>query len=232
MASGIYQIRNILNSKVYIGSTQNFTQREKRHFERLVRNGHANPKLQSAFNKYGADNFVFEVIEECSIPNLLVREQHYLDQLDFESNYNLALVAGSPMRGRKHSDETKIKLKISRAKHDVNGMRGKKQTEHAKNQMSINSSGDKNPMFGVPSPMTGKKHTDVVKQKLSESRTGSGNTMYGKSGALSPTSKKVIVDGIQYDSLTLAGKAIGVSRKVVEYRIKSDKYPGYMKCTT
>ncbi|MNV88735.1 NUMOD3 motif (2 copies) [compost metagenome] len=82
-------------------------------------------------------------------------------------------------------------------------------------------------MFGVPSPMTGKNHTDDVKRKLSEMRTGSGNTMYGKSGSLSPTSKKVIVDGIQYDSLTIAGEAIGVGRKTVALRIKSEKFPSY-----
>lgn len=227
MASGIYQIRNSRNGKVYIGSTQNFDQRETRHFERLIRNGHANPKLQAAFNKYGVDSFVFEIIEVCAIEDLLGREQYYLDQLDFKSNYNLALVAGSPMRGRKHSDVTKVKLKIARAKHGINGMCGKKHSEDAKRRMSLNSSGEKNPMYGVPSPMTGRNHSDGVKQKLSEMRSGSGNTMYGKSGALSPTSKKVIVDDVQYDSLTLAGDALGIGRKTVALRIKSDKYPSY-----
>lgn len=232
MASGIYQIRNPLNDKVYIGSSIDMVRREKRHFDELLRKCHVNPKLQAAYNKYGIENFVFELVEECPIPDLLIREQHYLDQLDFESNYNIALVAGSPMRGRKHSDETRSKLRAARAKNPSSNMKGKKQTDDAKRRMSINTSGEKNPMFGVPSPMTGRNHSDDVKQKLSEMRSGSGNTMFGKSGSLSPTSKKVIVDGIQYDSITLAGMAIGVSRKVVEYRIKSDKYPGYIKCTT
>lgn len=32
MKSGIYQIKNTLNSKVYVGSTKDFEKRWKRHF--------------------------------------------------------------------------------------------------------------------------------------------------------------------------------------------------------
>lgn len=227
MPSGIYQIKNTVNGKIYIGSTQNFANRKRRHFDLLRRSSHPNPKLQSAINKYGIDSFVFEIVEHCDIHSLLTSEQRYLDSLDFDENYNLALIAGSPMRGRKHSDATKTKLKAARAKMMFNGMKGKSHTVEAKLNMSINTSGEKNPMFGVQSPMAGKNHTEEVKQKISQHHSGIGNPMYGKSGSLSPTSKKVIVDGIQYDSLTLAGHAIGVGRKVVASRIKSEKYPGY-----
>lgn len=227
MASGIYQIRNTVNGKIYIGSTQSFAKRRKRHFDLLCSTSHPNPKLQAAFNKYGIDAFVFEPLEECSVSELLSVEQRYLDALDYGENYNLALIAGSPMRGRKHSDAARAKMVAAQSKRTANGMRGKLHTEDAKRRMSINTSGTKNPMYGVPSPMTGKTHSDEVRQKISEHHSGSGNPMYGKSGALSPTSRKVMVGGIQYDSLTLAGLAIGVSRKVIEYRIKSDKYPEY-----
>lgn len=206
MASGIYRIRNILNGKVYIGSSRNLEFRMKTHFIELRGGYHANIKLQRAFDIDGG-SMVFEIIELVSIDDLLVVEQSYLDRLDFRSNYNIAVVAGSPMKDRKHTDWSKL-------------------------SMSINTSGSKNPMYGIPSPMTGHRHTNAVKQQISKHHTGSGNPMFGKSGALSPTSKKVIVDGVQYDSITLAGISVGVSRKVVEYRIKSVKYPGYQKCTT
>lgn len=202
MATGIYRIRNNTNGKCYIGSSVDLEMRKAEHFRYLRGGYHANRKLQAAYNKYGEDAFVFDVIEACDKRSLLTREQYYLDQLNFDSNYNIARVAGSPMMDRKHTAESKA-------------------------SMSINTSGSKNPMYGVPSPMTGKTHSDEVKQRISDHHSGTGNPMYGKSGALSPTSKKVIVDGVQYDSVTLAGQALGVSRKVVEYRIKSEKYPGY-----
>lgn len=227
MAAGIYRIRNTTNGKIYVGSSQNFEKRRKTHFYRLGLGTHANPKLQAAYNKYGVDSFVFEIIELCEVETLLEREQFYIDSMVFEESYNLARFAGSPMRGRKHSDQTRTKLKAARAQNPSSNMKGKSHTDDAKYRMSINTSGEKNPMFGVPSPMTGKNHTEEVKQNLSKQRTGSGNTMYGKSGSLSPTSKKVIVDGVQYDSLTLAGAALGVDRKVVANRIKSEKYQGY-----
>lgn len=204
MPAGIYQIKNIVNGKIYIGSSKDLEFRRREHFRYMTGGYHANNKLQLAFNKYGVDSFVFEILElyEGDKAGLLALEQSYLDKLDFRTNYNIAYRAGAPMAGLRHTDD-------------------------AKYRMSVNTSGDKNPMFGVPSPMAGKNHTEEVKQKLSNMRSGSGNTMYGKSGSLSPTSKKVIVDGVQYDSLTLAGQSLGVTRKVVEYRIKSEKYQGY-----
>lgn len=202
MACGIYRIRNNMNGKCYIGSSVNLEMRKAEHFRYLRGSYHANRKLQAAYNKYGEDAFVFDVIEACDKRSLLTREQYYLDRLNFDSNYNIARVAGSPMMDRKHTAESKA-------------------------SMSINTSGSKNPMYGISPKNKGVPHTDEVKQRISEHHSGAGNPMHGKSGALSPTSKKVIVDGVQYDSLTLAGVAIGVSRKVVEYRIKSENYPGY-----
>lgn len=47
--SGIYQWRNLVNGKVYIGSTKNFTMRKKTHIEALRKNKHHNRHLQSAW---------------------------------------------------------------------------------------------------------------------------------------------------------------------------------------
>ena len=71
------------------------------------------------------------------------------------------------------------------------------------------------------------KHSEEYKKRLSNDRIGKGNTMYGKSGKLSPTSKPVIIYEIVYDSITIAGKALGFSRKQVSNRINSKKYPSF-----
>lgn len=94
--SGIYKIRNLINGKIYVGSTQDFSFRKKEHFWELKNNKHYNQYLQRAFNKYGEENFVFEILEECNIENLLVREQYYLDTLQpfDEVGYNVNPLAG------------------------------------------------------------------------------------------------------------------------------------------
>lgn len=58
-----YKIENLVNHKKYIGITSNPQVRKNRHFNYLRQNKHPNPLLQTGFNYYGEDNFIFEVIE-------------------------------------------------------------------------------------------------------------------------------------------------------------------------
>jgi len=75
---------------------------------------HHNIHLQQAWNKYGEENFKFEIIREVAdIDDLTNVEQEYLDR-EFErgSLYNLAHDACAPMRGRPnpHTDEWNKKI--------------------------------------------------------------------------------------------------------------------------
>lgn len=79
MKSGIYRIRNVVNGKLYIGSTKDFSYRKHCHFKLLKENKHHSIKLQRAYNKYGADKFVFEVIVKCPVEYLLKVEQWFFD---------------------------------------------------------------------------------------------------------------------------------------------------------
>jgi hypothetical protein len=40
---------------------------------------HTGPRLQRAWNKHGENNFVFSVLEECSVEMLFQREQYWID---------------------------------------------------------------------------------------------------------------------------------------------------------
>lgn len=62
---GIYKITCTINDKVYIGSTEVcFKQRFKKHKQRLRNDYHENDYLQKSWNKYGEENFIFEILEE------------------------------------------------------------------------------------------------------------------------------------------------------------------------
>ncbi len=60
---GIYQIRNLINEKIYIGSSKNLQVFDNRHKFQLKLGSHQNKDLQDDYIKYGESNFVFEIID-------------------------------------------------------------------------------------------------------------------------------------------------------------------------
>lgn len=112
--SGIYYIENQINNKKYIGQSNNIKDRWRRHISELNKNKHHNDYLQKSWNKYGENNFVFEIIEYCSIENLDDREQYWINfynTMDRDFGYNLK--TGGQNGGSVMSDETKEKMSIS-----------------------------------------------------------------------------------------------------------------------
>lgn len=72
MKKWIYKITNQVNSKVYIGQTNNLERRRKEHWFRYDRN----QPLYQAFNKYGRDSFKMEGIE--FVENYNEREKYWI----------------------------------------------------------------------------------------------------------------------------------------------------------
>lgn len=56
----IYFITNKVNGKQYIGQTEDFKTRQKRHLEDLRKGIHHSSKLQAAYDEYGEDAFEFK----------------------------------------------------------------------------------------------------------------------------------------------------------------------------
>lgn len=100
---GIYKITNKTNGKFYIGSSKNISKRFREHKLDLKKNKHKNKKLQNAFNKYGEENFIFEILEECNLENLLVLENKYYQEL--KPFYNLCpiILSGNKKDGFSNS---------------------------------------------------------------------------------------------------------------------------------
>ena len=110
MNCGIYRITCKSNGKFYVGSSRDLKFRWQQHRSDLRHNRHRNDKLQHSFNKYGEENFLFEVIETCSEELLLEREQYFIDTTS--PWFNLTPTAGSNY-GWNHSDDTKKKISDS-----------------------------------------------------------------------------------------------------------------------
>ena len=114
--TGVYAIRNKVNTKIYVGSAAvSIRQRFHLHRSNLRLNRHHNAHLQQAWNMYGEDSFEFLIVEECPPGDCLILEQYYIDQYEAcnpECGYNLAGVAGSTL-GFKFSAESRKKVSES-----------------------------------------------------------------------------------------------------------------------
>jgi len=71
---GIYQIKNLVNEKIFIGSSKNLPGKLNSSKFQLELGSHMNIELQKDFAHFGKENFSFEVID-------------YLEPKD-DSNYN------------------------------------------------------------------------------------------------------------------------------------------------
>ena len=152
--NGIYKIINKITKIYYIGSSYNVFKRWTGHKWRLNKNKHPNQKLQNSWNKHGESNFDFEVIEVVDRDLLLTTEQKYLDIAAKDKNncFNISFVAGSPMKGRKHSEETKAKYKLrvySEHTRKIMGdrRRGRKHSSESIAKMKLAQIGDNHPLY-------------------------------------------------------------------------------------
>lgn len=99
--AGIYKITNLTNDKIYIGSSLDVRSRWIGHARHLRNKKHTNKYLQRAWDKDGANNFRFELLEDVIGPSvkfveLKIRyiEQFYIDwwvTFNPDNGYNLCI---------------------------------------------------------------------------------------------------------------------------------------------
>lgn len=161
--SGIYQIRNLINKKVYIGSAIDIKKRWNMHLLQLRRGDHHSSHLQNAWNKHGESNFMFEILEEViEKTDLLSREQFYLDFIkpwDRNLGYNICVKSNSPL-GLKRSDEAKYKMRMQKL-----GKTRKPHSEESKKLIRESQEGEKGYWYGKQ-PLLGFIHTQETKDAL------------------------------------------------------------------
>jgi len=163
--SGVYQIANLANGKLYIGSALDLARRWKKHQTDLARGEHHNRILQYAWNKYGTAAFVFRPLLTCQKSMLRFYEQQLLDKARPE--YNICMDAktrlgvksppetgakiSAALRGKRASPETRAKMSRDRkgcrlsaehrAKISLAGM-GRRPTEETRRKLSAAAMGN------------------------------------------------------------------------------------------
>lgn len=110
---GIYKIENLVNHRMYIGQSHKIKQRWSDHKKLLRKNKNKNHLLQEDWNKYGEQNFSFEILELCSDAELDEKERYYIKQNNaFESDGGYNLTIGG-ISNFDFADSTKAKLAIN-----------------------------------------------------------------------------------------------------------------------
>jgi group I intron endonuclease len=108
--SGIYMIHSRMNWKKYVGSAVCLRKRFESHRHMMSNNCHHSLILQHHFNKYGANDIEFSVLEYCSKDELIEKEQYWINKLKPE--FNVCKTAG------KTYPKEKIELKEIRNKKE------------------------------------------------------------------------------------------------------------------
>lgn len=162
--SGIYQIRNLINNKKYIGQATNIKNRwyiHKWFLRKEVYSRFENIHLFNAWKKYTESNFIFETIEFCNIEDLDKLESHYIHLYPREELYNINYEDPTTSRGRKYSEETLEKLRnrvVSEETRQKMSESGKKKIFSERHRENISKS-NKN-----------KAHSEEWNRKVSESK--------------------------------------------------------------
>ena len=76
--SGVFQIQNLANSKVLLGSSFNLEGPLNKHRFMLNINSHPNKELQKDWNELGPDQFTFEILETIPVkdnPNFNLKDE-------------------------------------------------------------------------------------------------------------------------------------------------------------
>jgi group I intron endonuclease len=140
----VYQIKNIINGKMYVGSSIDVHQRWNSHKNRLKRGTHSNYLLQEEYNSYGEHAFEYSILEEVYDKSIILeREQYWMDNTKCcNVGYNIFRYAGSA-KGQIHSNDTKSKIGKANT-GEGNGFFGKTHSNEYKQSIKKRQTGSSN----------------------------------------------------------------------------------------
>ena len=213
MTSGIYTIRSLKDDKILVGQSTNIISRLSQHKYHLKKNTHDNRHLQSAYNKYGINNFVFELLILCQEDFLYSEENYWCNLLsthDHKFGYNIKPT--NPNGNYRHSEETK---KIISEK-----LKGHEHSEEFKKMCSLRMKGHKkseNTLRKLSIASSGKKHSNESREKMSLAKKGK-KLVFSKEGRLA------------VDSALKEWLSLGLKNKKVINELTNEVYNSVSEC--
>jgi group I intron endonuclease len=162
----IYKITNKTDGKIYVGQTTKTLEERWKHHCKMKGNCRY---LKRAFEKYGIDNFVFEMVCNCSNEELDKFEIQYMSEFNsmVPNGYNLRKGGN----GGRHHEETKEKISASlKGRTYINrcDWTGKHHSEESKKKISDALKG-RTYVRVVEHNWSGKHHSEESKKKMSDS---------------------------------------------------------------
>lgn len=145
---GIYKIISP-SGKIYVGQSVDINKRWNHYF---CLNCKGQTILYNSLLKYGAENHIFEVIEECDIELLNEKERYYQDLYNVVGKFGMNCILKETFdKAGEISLQTRIKMSESAKKKTI--------TEEHRNKLRENKSGKNNGMFG-------KTHSEETREKM------------------------------------------------------------------
>ena len=102
--SCVYKITNTITGDFYIGSSKDIKRRWRQHKSHSTWKKYPNKKLYHDMQKYGLNNFAFEILAEIEADKLKETEQEFIETL--KPTYNQMNAKGLDVEKRKEYNES------------------------------------------------------------------------------------------------------------------------------
>lgn len=213
---GIYKITSP-NCKVYIGQSVNIEKRFKSHKNNTIKH---KTRLSNSFKKYGVQNHIFEIIQECLLCELNTRERYWQDYYDvLNKGLNLMLTNTDDKSGYA-SEETKAKLSKIRT--------GKTHSKERRLINSLSKLGVKHPKDRVE--INRKSHIGLKQSPETIAKKIKLGLELNKNDEIRFACGKLLLNtqtGIYYPGLVPAAESLNIKRGTLSAKIN-----GYVKNNT
>lgn len=187
---GIYKYTSP-SGKIYIGSSKNINKRIIHYKNESCKN---QIKLYNSFKKYGYENHMFEIIEECKFEDLYLKERYYGELFNVLGDNGLNLIL--PKIGENKigiSEETRLKISESK-KGDKNNFYGKHHSEETKEK--------------IRNAQLGRKHSEEHRMKVSKNNA--------------KNLSKIVLDlntGVFYNSIKEVAELYNINHSTLKSRL-------------
>lgn len=235
----LYEIRNKINNKRYIGRTNNIKARWNRHRNELRNNKHHCIYLQRAWNKYGEENFEFSIIDTReTLEEIQELESSYINVLDNTKLYNVSKMSSGGDLISYHPNRNEIVERITEGVRN----RWENITEEEYGEYCNKYIGENNPNYkhGYYSQEEKRKRSeewnnktyeekycgripwnkgmkfDNCPPKSEETKRKISESNKGKHGV------KIVCENVLFESLDDASELYGITSEGIMVRLKSN----------